>query len=91
MKYLILIVTLIIVPSYAKSKLSNDYEFIFFYSNNCHYCKNFTPVLKQYAADSGITIKSISIDSSATKETIDQFFGVGARLAVPTLFILNKK
>lgn len=82
------------------SALRRDYEFIFFYSADCQYCKKFNPVLKLYSDGSGISVKAFVIGGGTspyftnstvvTQKVIDQFFGKGSRVSVPTLFILNK-
>ena len=82
------------------SVLKNDYAFIFFYSNNCHHCKIFHPVLKLYSDNSGILVKAFAIGDRAStffpnstvvvQEVINRFFGKGAKVSVPTLFIINK-
>jgi thiol-disulfide isomerase/thioredoxin len=95
---------------FSESKLSKDYEFIFFYSLSCTYCKSFAPVLKRYADNSGINVRGFSLggnssnldnhfpdffDSTVVKqEVLERFFGFsdkGGGIAVPALFILNKK
>src|SRR3989304_7978223 len=94
-----------------ESRLSRDYEFIFFYSFSCAYCKNFAPVLKRYSGSSGINVRGFILGSSSTnqksnyfpsstvanQEVIKSFFGSfdtfdkGKGIAVPALFIMNKK
>ena len=83
--------------------LSKDYEFIFFYSSNCHYCIKFNPVLKLYSDNSGIWVKAFAIGNGSSpyfpsstvvaQEVVDQFFGSFEKrtnISVPTLFIMNK-
>jgi len=101
--------------SFSESKLSRDYEFIFFYSLSCAYCKSFAPVLKKYADNSGINVRGFILggnssnfdnhfpdffDSTVVKqEVLERFFGFSDKsfsdkrsgIAVPTLFLLNKK
>ena len=86
------------------SKLKQDHVFIFFYSSSCLHCTNFSPVLKKYSRNSGIVVRALAINGEpsnqvissfsgsaiASQEIINRFFGVGAKLAVPALFILNK-
>lgn len=86
----------------AAGLLKKEYEFIFFYEPDCSYCIEFIPILKEYSQATGIKIipfsfgdsRSISplfIDSiPVDQSTIDQFFGKGAKIATPTLFIWNK-
>jgi type-F conjugative transfer system pilin assembly thiol-disulfide isomerase TrbB len=80
--------------------LRRDYEFIFFYSTDCQYCMSFDPVLKQYSDNLGVLVKAFAIgervspsfpnSTVVTQEVVDRFFGGGAKLSVPTLFVLNK-
>jgi hypothetical protein len=80
--------------------LRRDYEFIFFYSTDCPHCTSFDQVLKQYSDNLGILVKAFAIgervspsfpnSTVVTQEVVNQFFGGGAKLSVPTLFILNK-
>ncbi|CAL7962375.1 exported hypothetical protein [Gammaproteobacteria bacterium] len=44
--------------SESKFQFNRDYEFIFFYSNSCQYCKSFAPVLKKYSNNFGIKVRS---------------------------------
>ena len=100
----------LITNSFSESRLSKDYEFIFFYSLSCTYCKSFAPVLKKYSDNSGINVRGFIIggnssnldnhfpdffDSTVVKqEVLERFFGFsdkGSGIALPTLFILNKK
>ena len=80
--------------------LKRDYEFIFFYSTTCLHCRDFTPILKAYSDNSGISVKAFVIghemslyfsnSTLVSQKMVDQFFGKGAKISVPTLFILNK-
>lgn len=89
----------------AKFKLqfSKNYEFIFFYSNSCLYCKNFEPIFKKYSDSFGIGVRGFVINgdipksssyfpnsSVVSQEMIAQFFGRKSNISVPTLFIMNK-
>jgi thiol-disulfide isomerase/thioredoxin len=96
-----------VTNSFSESRLSKDYEFIFFYSLSCTYCKSFAPVLKKYSDNSGINVRGFIIggnssnldnhfpdffDSTVVKqEVLERFFGKGSGIAVPVLFILNKE
>lgn len=81
-------------------RLIKNYEFIFFYSTDCPHCMSFDLVLKAYSDSSGIAVKSFMLGNKSSpsfpnsiaiaQEIVDQFFGKGAKLSVPTLFILNK-
>lgn len=89
------------VVNLTSNKLKRDYEFIFFYSTNCPHCLIFDPVLKLYSDNSGIPVKAFVFggvllpsfpDSTVlSQEIVDQFFGRGAMIGVPALFILNKR
>ena len=80
--------------------LRNDYVFVLFYSTNCPHCISFAPVLKKYAYDCGISVKAFAVGQQAvsifpdsvivSQDTVNQFFGNGSELSVPTLFVLNK-
>jgi len=80
--------------------LKNDYVFVLFYSTNCPHCTSFAPVLKKYAYDCSIPVQAFATGQAVSpnfpnsiivpQDTIDQFFGSGSELSVPTLFILNK-
>ncbi|MBU0744245.1 MAG: conjugal transfer protein TraF [Gammaproteobacteria bacterium] len=82
------------------SLLRRDYEFIFFYSSNCQHCRIFDPVLKLYSDNYGIPVKAFMVGGKASQsfpnsiivaqEIVNQFFGRGAKISIPTLFILNK-
>ena len=88
-----------------ESEFSKNYEFIFFYSFSCAYCERFAPVLKGYSGNTGISVRSFVLggnsinqesnyfpDSTVVKqEVIESFFGKGKAVAVPALFIINKK
>lgn len=84
------------------SRLKKDYEFIIFYEADCKYCIAFALILKQYSVNTGIRIIGFMLGSipdasplftdtsQVDQKTISQFFGEGARLSTPTLFIWNK-
>ncbi|MEI8055414.1 MAG: conjugal transfer protein TraF [bacterium] len=89
------------------SQFIRDYEFVFFYSLGCAYCRNFTPVLKQYSDNTGINVRGFILggnssntdsyfpdffDSTVIKQEVsERFFGKESNIAVPALFILNNK
>lgn len=80
--------------------LKHNYEFIYFHSGNCQHCLDFTPILKLYSARSGIAVQAFVVgtgslasfpkSSLVQQQVIEQYFGRGAKISVPTLFILNK-
>lgn len=80
--------------------LKNDYVFVLFYSTNCPHCISFAPVLKKYAYDCGIPVKAFAVGQQAaaifpssvivSQDTVNQFFGSGSELSVPTLFMFNR-
>jgi len=88
-----------------ESEFSKNYEFIFFYSFSCAYCERFAPVLKGYSGNTGISVRgfilggnSINQESNyfpnstvVKQEVIESFFDKGKAVAVPALFIMNKK
>ncbi len=86
----------------AAGLLKKEYEFIFFYEPDCSYCIEFAPILREYSQDSGIKIIPFSFGDTGSisplftdsvpvdQGTVDQFFGKGAKIATPTLFIWNK-
>lgn len=79
--------------------LKNDYIFVLFYRSTCPYCRAFDPILKSFADHYGFNVEAFTTDgeslpsfpnSTPIDPTIVQaFFGVGAELEVPTLFLLN--
>jgi len=90
--------------NYFGSQFTRDYEFIFFYSLGCAYCRNFTPVLKRYSDNTGINVRGFILggnssnpdnyfpDSTVIKQEVsERFFGKENSLAVPALFVLNNK
>jgi thiol-disulfide isomerase/thioredoxin len=91
-------------PERSPSILSGlDYEFILFYSPTCPHCIKFEPILKQYANNTRIPVRSFAVDGSNLEnysnsdalplELIEQFrryLGKKGNLSVPCLFILNK-
>ena len=90
------------MPAYSLSpKPTNTYEFVLFYSTICPHCIKFAPVIRQYSDKSGIPIQAFAVNGNKshyfpnsiplTQETIEQFFGKNASLALPSLFLLNKK
>ena len=90
------------IPAYSSPFKSTDaYEFILFYSTTCPHCLKFAPTLRQYSDKSGIPIQAFAVNGNKshyfpnsiplTQETIEQFFGKNASLALPSLFLLNKK
>lgn len=89
-----------ITTSPAVFALKGEYEFIYFYSGNCQHCLSFTPTLKLYSDNSGILVQAFVVgtgyspsfpnSSVVEQEVIEQYFGKGAKITVPTLFILNK-
>ena len=105
----------LITNNFSEPKLNKDYEFIFFYSLSCAYCKSFAPILKRYSDNSGINVRGFILggnssnfdnhfpdffDSTVVKqEVLERFFGFsdkgfsdkGGGIAIPTVFILNKK
>src|SRR3972149_8766498 len=56
-----------------ESRLSRDYEFIFFYSFSCTYCKNFAPVLKRYSDSSGINIRGFILGGNFANQESNYF------------------
>lgn len=86
--------------SSLESAKQKEYDFIFFYSTSCPHCMQFEPVLKAYSDNTGIAVKAFAIGDRVSpvfpnsilvaQEVVEQFFGKGASVAVPTLFILNK-
>ena len=82
------------------SALKGEYEFIYFYGGNCQHCLSFTPTLKLYSDNSGILVQAFVVgagystsfpnSSVVEQEVIEQYFGKGAKIAVPALFILNR-
>ena len=102
-KFLVLLLSIINISAFANStnRLGRDYEFIFFYSTDCQYCMKFSPVLKLYSDNTNIPVKAFVMGNGGvspffpnsnivTQDVVDQFFSSGAKIAVPTLFILNK-
>ena len=90
--------------NYSGSQFTRDYEFVFFYSLGCAYCRNFTPVLKQYSDNTGINVRGFILGGNASnpdnyfpdstvikQEVSERFFGKESNIAVPALFILNNK
>jgi type-F conjugative transfer system pilin assembly thiol-disulfide isomerase TrbB len=88
-----------------KSQIKNNselrnYEFVLFYRTNCPHCISFEPILKLYSDNSHIPVRAFALSNKAStafpnsiavsQELVDQYFGKGANVAVPTLFILNK-
>lgn len=95
------------LPSKPKARvssiyLSKEYEFILFYESGCKHCLTFSPILKNYSANTGIKIISFvlgepneamplfSDSTQVDQKTVEQFFGKGALISTPTLFIWNK-
>ena len=92
--------------NYPGSRFTKDYEFVFFYSLSCAYCRNFIPVLKRYSDNTGINVRGFILgspsnpdnyfpdffDSTVIKQKVsERFFGRENNIAVPALFILNNK
>jgi len=81
--------------------LKNDYAFILFYRTSCSHCRKFDPTLKQFSINTNIPVKAFTLDGGVlpsfpdsiniTQNVIEQYFGKDANIAVPTLFIMNKK
>jgi len=79
--------------------LKNDYILVLFYRSTCPYCRAFDPILKSFADHYGFNVEAFttngeSLPSFPNSTPIDPkivqaFFGVGAELEVPTLFLLN--
>jgi hypothetical protein len=75
------------------------HEFIFFYNATCKHCTIFCKTLKDYAANHRISVTAFKLTRESSyyfpnsvlvdQNTIDQYFGEGVKMAVPTLFILN--
>ena len=86
-------------PKNLNQDLDKHYELILFYSVSCDYCPQFCRTLKHYAWQTRMPViafklteensphfpKSVLVD----QRTIEQFFGKGAQIAVPALFVLN--
>ncbi|CAL7962202.1 putative Type-F conjugative transfer system pilin assembly thiol-disulfide isomerase TrbB [Gammaproteobacteria bacterium] len=90
--------------NYPGSQFTRDYEFVFFYSLGCTYCRNFTPVLKRYSDNTGINVRGFILGGSSSnpdnyfpnstvikQEVSEHFFGRENNITIPSLFILNKK
>jgi len=82
-----------------KKVLGAGYEFIFFYRSSCPYCRKFDPILKQYSVDTAIPVRAFTFDGIALpsfpdsiavdKNTVGEYFGDNATVAVPALFLMN--
>jgi hypothetical protein len=82
--------------------LPKEYEFILFYESGCKHCLTFSPVLKKYSVNTGIKIISFilgepndamplfSDSTQVDQKTVELFFGKGAEISTPALFIWNK-
>lgn len=83
--------------------LNQEYEFILFYEPGCGHCIAFAPILKRYAEAAGIQVLAFVFDDTnkgtslftssivVDPSTVAQFFGQGAKISTPTLFIWNKR
>lgn len=81
--------------------LKNNYEFVLFYRMSCLHCRKFDPTLKRFSMNTNISVKAFTLDGAAlpsfpdstniTQDVVEQYFGKNANIAVPTLFIMNKK
>ena len=79
--------------------LKSSYEFILFYRSTCPHCQRFDPILKQFSDITGIRVVAFTTDGVAlpafpnsvpvSRQVIAQYFGQGAQIFVPTLFLLN--
>jgi len=79
--------------------LKNDYIFVLFYRSTCPYCRAFDPTLKSFADHYGFNVEAFTTDGESLPsfpnstpidpKIVQAFFGVGAELEVPTLFLLN--
>lgn len=77
----------------------SNWTVVLFMQSSCSYCKQFDPVLAQYAKETGINVSVFSMDGQgdetfpqvmkATPEVMVEFFGNGLPIATPTTYLVN--
>ncbi len=80
---------------------NNSYKLVLFYSATCKHCLQFCQTLKEYALWNKIPVIAFKLTPNSLpyfpdsilgdQTTLVQYFGQGAQIAVPTLFILNSQ
>lgn len=88
------------VAPQGKDAFSKTHGLILFFSSQCPYCRQFSPVVKQFAEASGMEILPLSFDNQplpefqkflpATKEWVSVAFGNNP-INYPALFMVNAK
>lgn len=83
----------------TKDEFFKSHAFIFFFSSQCPYCREFAPVLIQWANEKGANILNLSFDNQPL-EGIHEFIPVttqwindaynGKPITYPALFVVNK-
>jgi hypothetical protein len=78
---------------------TQPYELVLFYSSSCTHCSQFCRTLRDYAWQRRMPVTPFKLTPKASpyfpnsvlvdQKTIEQYFGQGAQIAVPALFILN--
>lgn len=97
-----LLLNLLVMPVNAAAGISSrikPYELVLFYSSSCSHCSEFCRTLKEYARQSRLPVTAFKLTLAGSpyfpnsvlvdQRTIDQYFGKGAQIAVPALFVLN--
>jgi len=94
-----LVVMLVSASAAGISSRTKSYELVLFYSFSCAHCAKFCQTLRAYSKQNQISVTAFKLTSNSCpyfpnsilvdQRTIDQYFGRGAQIAVPALFILN--
>ena len=76
-----------------------DWKVVLFMQSGCAYCHQFDPVLKAFAARTGLSVFPVSLDGKgdasypdvlpATPDVMVEYFQSGMPIATPTTFLTN--